>query len=272
MISVIIVQHDNAELTVQAIRTMRQHHRGGFEIIVVDNGSGSDARALLQKHSAGVHTIASPTNIGFGAANNLGAREAKGDILLFLNNDTLFTGPILAEAERAFSKDRSLGVLGPRLLNPDGTFQLSAGHLPSFWREIADKAISAGIRRRIPLLLSRLDRRFACRQTVGWVTGAALFIRKEDFLRLGLFDESMFMYFEDKDICQRAHASRLSVVYEPALSLVHIKGGSSPAAVKQVLAKVYRESQLSYYAKHRPVHEQVLLKAYLLLTRRYPSD
>jgi len=270
MISVIIVQHNNAELTVEAIRTLRQHHADGFETIVVDNGSRAEAKTFLERNAPGVQIISSPENVGFGAANNLAAGSAKGEILLFLNNDTVVTGPILGGVERAFAEDRSLGILGPKLLNPDRTFQLSAGALPTFWREIADKIVYAAVRRKMPRILSALQNRFSLRQKVGWVTGAALFIRSADFQRLGMFDETMFMYFEDKDICKRAHGAALSVIYDPALSLIHLKGGSSSSWTMHELARIYRRSQLRYYAKHRPLFEQMLLKLYLFVTFRYP--
>ena len=272
MISVIIVQHDSAELTIEAIRTLREHHRDGFEIIVVDNGSAVEARRLVEQNAAGVQIIASPENVGFGAANNLAVRAAKGEILFFLNNDTIFTGPVLPGAERAFAEDGSLGILGLGLLNRDRTFQLSAGSLPSFWSEIADKMVYAALRRKSPRVLLKLQKRFSHCQSVGWVTGAALFIRRADFERLGMFDDTMFMYFEDKDLCQRAHAAGLSVVYDPSLSLIHLKGASSTSSSSHELARVYRRSQLSYYKKHRPLLERMLLMAYLFVTWRYPRD
>jgi GT2 family glycosyltransferase len=103
---------------------------------------------------------------------------------------------------------------------------------------------------------------FSKRRRVGWVTGAALVMRTSLFESAGRFDEEMFMYYEDKDICARAWSSGFEVVYDPSCSLIHLKGGSSPEDLSPFLRSVYRASQRRYYAKHRPAYEQKLLDWY----------
>ena len=225
---------------------------------------------LLEREARGIRIIRNRSNTGFGAANNRAAKEARGDILLFLNNDTICIHGVLPGVEAVFRGDPSVGVLGPRLLNEDRTFQLSAGALPTFWREIADKAVHAAGRRGIGLVVDPVTKSFSRRRTVGWVTGAALFIRKELFERAGAFDESMFMYFEDKDLCARCWRAGSTVVYDPHFEVIHLKGGSSPASLSPFLGNAYRASQVRYYRVHRPVHERLLLNVYLHLRGRYP--
>jgi GT2 family glycosyltransferase len=88
---------------------------------------------------------------------------------------------------------------------------------------------------------------------------------------MGRFDRAMFMYFEDKDICARAWAEGMTVLFEPAITLTHIKGGSSPAHLSPRLKTIYRRSQIRYYQKHRTGVERVLLSAFLRLTRQMPD-
>lgn len=270
MISVILVQHNNGALTLDAVRTLREHARGAYEIIVVDNASTDGSVQRIQSDLPDIVLITNPVNAGFGAANDLAARRAAGNILLFLNNDTVSAQDILSPAEDQFTRDVAMGVLGPALANPDGSFQLSAGWLPSFWREIVEKALSSGLRVGLPGLASFVRSFFLSRRRVGWVTGAALFIRKELYERIGRFDPSMFMYFEDKDICARAWKAGMTVIYEPAITLTHIKGGSSPDALTLTLRTMYRQSQIRYYARHRPGIERALLSTYLGLTGQKP--
>jgi GT2 family glycosyltransferase len=272
VISVILVQYNNGSLTLDAVKTLREHASGTYEILVVDNASTDGSFDQVRRGLKDVTLIANPSNAGFGAANDLAARRAVGDILLFLNNDTLSHEDIIAPAEAEFARDASLGVLGPALKNPDGTFQLSAGWLPSFWREIVEKCLYAGLRAGIPLLEALVSLRFRTERTVGWVTGAALYIRKDLYETIGRFDPSMFMYFEDKDICARVWKAGKQVVYAPSISLTHIKGGSSREQIGPNLKSIYRESQLRYYERHRPRAERSLVSAYQWLTRSGPRD
>lgn len=268
MISVIYVQHNNGALTLEAIKTLRQHHPEGLEIVVVDNASTDDAGDLVEAGAPGVTIIRNSINRGFGAANNQAARVTRGEHLCFLNNDTLCRGEALHTAARRFADLPSLGIYAPRLVYGDGTFQLSAGPLPGFWREALEKFMYTLERRRNRLFMAAIERRYSVRRSVGWVTGAALMIRRPVFEQVGGFDEAMFMYFEDKDLCARVRKLGYDIEFDPAVELVHLKGGSSTGDLSAPLRAAYRASQRRYYAKHRPRYEQVLLSWYQHLISR----
>ncbi|MEW6510661.1 MAG: glycosyltransferase family 2 protein [Bacteroidota bacterium] len=270
MISVILVQFNNGGLTVEAVRTLRAFHREAYEIIVVDNGSDDGSSEILRKELSDIRIIVNERNEGFGAANNRAAAEASGDILLFLNNDTVSTSDYLSRAAQIFRSDASLGVLGPRLLFPDNTFQLSAGALPTFWNEAREKALYALERRNVSVVRRAAEKYFSQRRDVGWVTGAALLIRRDLFQQIGGYDPLMFMYFEDKDLCARVSRLGKRVVYDPSMSVVHLKGGSSSGPARLTARTAYRRSQIRYYEMHRPGYEQWLLRLYLRLTGRLP--
>jgi GT2 family glycosyltransferase len=262
MISVIMVQYNNGQLTLDAIRSLRAYHPEGVEIFVVDNASTDDSLALVKAAGGGVTIVENPVNTGFGAANNKAAGRARGDLLCFLNNDTLCQSPFLKTAEARFAEFPELGILGPRLVYADGTFQLSAGTLPGFWREVVEKAVYGLERRRVRPVVRSLDMLFSRPRRVGWVTGAAFIIRRSLFEEIGRFDEEMFMYFEDKDLCAKAWDAGYVVEFDPSCTVVHLKGGSSPAESSPFLRSVYRASQVRYYVKHRPSYERVLLSWY----------
>jgi GT2 family glycosyltransferase len=262
MTSVIIIQFNNGGLTVDAIRSLRQYHAEELEIIVVDNASTDNSRDLVNGSCEGIALLANTTNRGFSAANNQAAQIAQGDLLCFLNNDTICRSPFLVTARNRFNAVPDLGVWGPRLIYVDGTFQLSAGRLPGFWGETFEKVLYALERRRVRLVIAGLDRRYSRRQAVGWVTGAVLVMRRSMFQDLGGFDEELFMYFEDKDLCARTWQRGATVVFDPGESVVHLKGGSSTEGLTVFLGQVYRKSQQHYYGKHRPAYEQRLLALY----------
>jgi len=257
--SIIVLQYNHADLTRQCLRSLMRHLGQRNEIILVDNDSTEEEARRLGSEFPDVEFVACEENGGFGRGNNVGAARAAGDILLFLNNDTVIDSDFVAPLLRRFETTPRAGVVGPKLLNQDGSFQLSAGHLPTFAREVVDKAIAAAINRGNRAVHRAVENRFARARQVGWVTGAALAVRRDIFVAVGGFDESFFMYFEDKDLCARAQAAGFEVWFDPASELRHLRGGSASTSA----ARTYRSSQTLYYRRHRTKLEQWMLAAYL---------
>jgi GT2 family glycosyltransferase len=248
MISVVIVQHNHSRLTWEAVGSLRSHERGGFEVIVVDNGSEEpDARAIPPELDR-VKVIPSEENIGFGAANNRGAAQARGDILLFLNTDTQLTGPILADVEDHFRTHPKCGIAGLALSNADGTAQPSSGRFPTVRSEWRTK-------RRVNLSDQQAD----------WVTGAALAVRRDVFEMMGGFDERFFLYFEDIDLFRRVRTGAWEVDVLRTAPVIHLRGGSRSEGREDRVLVEYRRSQLRYYALHNSPAQNVLLRCYLFL-------
>jgi GT2 family glycosyltransferase len=261
MISVILVQHNGFGLTSRALESLWSWGKERLEVILVDNASDGFVLTNWQRWWPGVKFIANAKNKGFGAANNQGVKQSRGDILFFLNTDTEVWTPFADEVERRFQENPRLGIIGPRLLYPDGSFQLSAGELPSIGQEARDKFTA--LREREHAYREKLALEFSRMRPVGWVTGAALFMRRSAFEAVGGYDERMFMFFEDKDLCLRAAKASFEVVYDPEITLMHVKGGSSVGEMSEGAAKAYRESQRLYYAKHLPDWQQKVLSVYL---------
>ncbi|MHB8904529.1 MAG: glycosyltransferase family 2 protein [Melioribacteraceae bacterium] len=268
MISVIIIQYNNNHLTKNAIESFLKYHKNNFEIILVDNNSTEPGATNFTKDFPDLKIILSDKNLGFGAANNLAAQKSSGDILLFLNNDVIIISEFIKKIEHEFNKDSSIGIIGPKLLNQDKSLQLSCGNLPSISTEFLDKILYSAVDRKNKLALNYIDRKFFKKEEKQWVTGAALFITRKLFLELNGFDESFFMYFEDKDLCARAISNGKKVLYFPESFLIHLRGGSFSGPNQKFLNQKYRESQLIYYKKHKSKLEQLLLRKYLKFTRK----
>jgi len=156
-------------------------------------------------------------NAGFGAANNRGARASHGDLLMFLNNDTLVRTEILPQIESHFATNPSCGAAGLQLLNTDGTAQYSTGKFPTPWSEWR---------------MSRRHNLYKAEDTVrrDWVSGAAMVVRRTVFEEVGGFDYRYFMYFEDVDLCARIRGAGHEIHYLPGISVEHLRAGASPAA------------------------------------------
>ena len=261
-VSIVMVNFNGYEHTRNALHSIAQSVPS-CEVIVIDNHSdGNDVQRLREEFP---HFIfdSLESNKGFGFANNVGARKASGDYLLFLNNDTLLTSDAPAMLGLFLNEHNDVAAIGPKLLNPDGTIQMSFGFDPSIGSEWRMKRLQRLSKENPSLFQRRLEPFLARPSTVDWLTGAALMVRRPVFDEAGGFDESFFMYFEDADICRRIRAKGWSVVYDPTCSITHI-GGASVSSVRQTIRVEYRKSQLRYYAKHGSLVSQFLLRLYLL--------
>jgi GT2 family glycosyltransferase len=208
----------------------------------------------------------SAENLGFSAANNAAAETASGEFLLFLNTDTLLTGDALVPMMEYLDTHSGAGVIGPRLVFGDGQFQFSGGRLPSIGVEIQQKTMHALTRRWRKAFTPLFRPLFRGIRETGWVTGACLMVRREAFRHVGGFDEEMFMYFEDKDLCRRIAEAGWKIVYFPAVSVVHLLAGSSRKVGKSRIDGIYRASQRRYYLKHHGKFQNLLLHTYQRLS------
>ncbi len=265
MVSIILVNFNGARFLRQCIQSLiNKTTEVAYEIILVDNASSDESRDIVRKEFPSVHLIESNTNLGFSAGNNLGVKHANGSKLLFLNTDTYLVDDSVSELAKYFDDHAAVGIVGPKLIFADGSFQLSAGRLPGFAVELIDKIRYAADRHWHPMFARINDALTSHTKEVGWVTGACIMVRREAFEKVNGFDEKMFMYYEDKDLCKRIGDAGWKIVYNPQASVVHLLGGSSEATSAEV-SKHYRESQLHYYRKHHSAFHAGLVESTLKL-------
>jgi GT2 family glycosyltransferase len=263
VVSIILVNYNGAEVVLNCLRSLLQFlHTVPYEIIVVDNASTDGSAALIAQHFPTVRLIEQAENRGFGAGNNIGATYAKGEFLLLLNTDTLLTSDVLPPLIKLMEAYPAVGIIGAKLLNPDGTLQLSVADEISIVGEY--KTLKQLKQYTDPQQRDAIEQKFKSPQTVDIVIGAAFFIRRSLFETLNGFDETFFMYFEESDLCQRSRDRGWQILYTPEVSIIHL-GGYSVGKVSDRMQLEYRRSQLYYYRKHRPVWEQILLRLYLMI-------
>jgi GT2 family glycosyltransferase len=258
-VSIIIVNYNGCALTRQCLGSIREHIAGPVEVVVVDNASSDDSRQVLPGLFPNVRFVWLDDNRGFGYANNRGAEHATGDILFFLNNDTILTSDPLGALIDRFAADADCAIAAPKLLNRDGSFQLSFGEFPDIQTEARTRSIS-----RDPAAIRRLEPQQTAPVRKDWVTGAALLIRGTMFRNIGGFDERFFMYFEDSDLCKRVANTGASVWYCPSVSLIHL-GGSSYTKKDPRISLEYRKSQILYYQSHHSLIQRMMLFVFLWL-------
>jgi N-acetylglucosaminyl-diphospho-decaprenol L-rhamnosyltransferase len=261
-VSVIFVNHNGLERTRNAVKSVHRHSPQS-EVIVVDNNSTDGSVECLRREFPEVRLIPSSDNRGFGAGSNKGAGVALGEFLFFLNSDTLLTEDTPSLLATMMQGDHDIGVCGPRVVNDDSTFQLSIGPDPSLLNEWKLRRMHRRLQKSDPAVQTEFESRYFVAREIDWVTGAALMIRRDVFQRVGGFDETFFMYFEDADLCRRVRQLGPKVVYAPITKVVHF-GGDRPLNPESKIALEYRRSQLHYYRKHVAGVGYFLLRTYLI--------
>lgn len=263
LVSIILVNYNGGEIVLNCLRSLLQFlHIIPYEIIVVDNASTDGSAALIAEKFPTIQLIRKAENYGFGTGNNIGVKQAKGKFLFFLNTDTLLISDVLSHLVVLMEKHPKVGIIGTKLLNSDGTLQLSVAAEISIigeYQTLKQLKQYTALNKR-----AAIEQKFAQAQTVNIVIGAAFFMRRSLFETLGGFDEAFFMYFEESDLCQRSRDCGWQILYTPDVSIIHL-GGYSVGKFSNRMQLEYRRSQLYYYQKHRSFWEQAVLRLYLLV-------
>jgi N-acetylglucosaminyl-diphospho-decaprenol L-rhamnosyltransferase len=232
-VSIVIVNWHSADFVCAAVDAIPASAAPlDVEVLVVDNASYDDCRGRLALSHADVRFIQSPTNLGFGGANNLGARYARAEVLLFLNPDTVPSPGAIATLYRHLTGTADAGVVGGRLLNSDGSLQTSCVQaLPTVLNQALDMDLLRRLTPRLSLwgtqaLFTPSDRP----QRVAAVSGACMMLRRSTFEAVNGFSPAFFMYGEDLDLCARIGEAGGRNLYAHDAVVVHHGGGSSRQA------------------------------------------
>lgn len=246
----------------------------GLETVVVDHGSTDGSVELVRERFPDARLV-EQGNVGMGGGNNAGMRVASGRYFLLLNPDA-WLRPGAAERLAAFADaNPDVAVVGPRLLNPDGTLQRSLRAFPTVWRLATEYLFVRKLAPRSslfnPLYVGGFDH--AETRDADWVSGACLLVRRAATEEVGLFDEDFFMFSEETDWCYRFRRAGWRVVFYPEAEVAHVGGVSHGGSL-------YHENlrgHLRFLAKHRGPREAERARRMLLFALRlrglvFPGD
>jgi O-antigen biosynthesis protein len=241
LVSIVIPVHGKLEYTVACLRSIALHGASAaFEVIVVDDASPDKTPDVLRKIQ-GLHVLSNERNLGFVGSCNAGARQARGDYLLFLNNDTQVTSGWLDALLQCFTEEPDCGIAGSRLVYPDGRLQEAGG-----WVFTDGRAWNVG----------RFEPRnapaFRYRRQTDYVSGASLMIGRELFYTVGGFDDLYApAYYEDTDLAFAVRAAGLKVFYEPDSVVVHLEGISAGTDLDRGMKRYQKINQAKFVGKWR---------------------
>jgi GT2 family glycosyltransferase len=229
-LSIIILCWNDLEVIVNCLQSIYDStHSTEFEVIVSDNGSVDGSVECIRKRFPQVHVIENGTNLRFAKANNIGIRVSKGEYILILNPDTIIHDGTLDKLVMFADQHAEAGAFGCRVLNPDGTYQVSGRPFVSLRGELiaALRLRPLGYFSDWFLSDSYTGWKGETRRMVDWHSGCFILIRGDLLKRLGGFDEQFFYYYEDMDLCRRIWESSYAIIYTPEVTITHLGGRST---------------------------------------------
>ncbi|SDT93735.1 Glycosyltransferase, GT2 family [Pseudomonas pohangensis] len=255
LLSIIIILHNQAQLTFRCLQSLTEAIDVPAEVLIVDNAS-SDLTVTLLNRLQGCRILQQQDNLHFLRAANLASEKACGQYLLFLNNDTLVKPGSISAALAVFQQRPDTGAVGGKIILLDGSLQ-EAGSI--IWSDGSCQGYGRG---RDPQ-----DKEFQFRREVDYCSGAFLMLPRRLFEQVGRFDQAFEpAYYEESDLCMRLRQAGHPVIYEPSVEIMHVEYGSdngSQAAVQlmQKNHKTFVNHHAEVLANTHPASGSSLLQA-----------
>lgn len=259
MLSIIIVNYNTCNLLLDCLNSIYNTTNINFEIIVVDNNSSDDSVFKIRSEFPEVKIIENRKNLGYAKAINHGFKESKGEIILFLNSDTIMIGDAIKETLNFLISRKEIGLLGCKLLNKDKTLQLSCRSFPSIWNYFTESFFLYKLFPKIKIFGKFYMSHFKYDkvQEVDVVMGAFMMIKREIFNKIYGFDEKFFMYSEETDFCYRAKNAGWKVVFYPNAEIIHIGGGSTKLIPEKMFIESHKSQIKFCYKHHRKLYADI---------------
>lgn len=229
---------------------------GAVEVVVVDNSPGDGTGDLVRRDFPGVCYLPAPANLGFGRANNLGCRSARGEFVLFLNPDTVVNAAALDHGLGRLRADPAIGLISPRLEQADGAMDLACRRsIPTLWDGFCRAAGLAAAFPRARLFSGYNLTHLPVDGTydVGAINGAFMLAPRRVLAAVApsgeVFDERFFMYGDDLDLCLRVARAGYRIVYDGRARITHLKGLSVAKDFDRMASAIF-DANREVYLKH----------------------
>lgn len=255
-ISIIIVNYNTCEITLQCLRSIVKFTKGvDYEIILVDNASQDDSVSRIEREFPNVLLIESKENLGFGRANNLGEKQAHGKYLFLLNGDTILIENAILSMFNYMETHSEIASCGANLidknLQPNGSY----GLFPSLKNELFGALMLHKVFKKYYLnhIATIKSVNYGDINNIDYITGADVFIRKNIFEELGGFDPNFFMYCEETDLYYRMRQKGYKSSLLPDVKIIHLQGASSKKGKKKFNYKTFcigQQSHAYFYRKN----------------------
>ena len=251
-ISIIIVSWNAKEFLDECLQSIYKKALScKLQTIVVDNASTDGAPDLVIEKYPQVNLIRNSENLGFAKANNVGIKKSTGRYVCLINSDAIVLEDCLELMCNYMNEKPKIGVLGPKVLNPDGSLQPTCREFPTFWKNIC-RAVALDKffpKSKIFGGYYMMNWSHGTVREVDYLSGCFMMVRRSAIDQVGLLDDSFFFYAEDKDWCKRFWRAGWKVVYFPQAKAIHyLYGSSDKNPIKLYIQQT--KANLQYYSKH----------------------
>jgi GT2 family glycosyltransferase len=248
-LSVVIICWNDLRVIRDCLRSIYEGtHAIDFEVIISDNGSVDDSTEFVRKHYPQVRIVENQENLGFARGNNAGIRASRGEYILILNPDTIIHDGAFDKLIEFADRHHEAGAFGCRVLNPDGTYQVSARLFPTVWRYWVS---ALGLSKLSSLFVYEEYPRWRgdTQRTIDWQSGCCVMFRADLLKNLGGFDEQFFYHFEEVDLCRRVWNAGRPILFTPEAVITHL-GGQSVGRFPVRFEIEKHRSRYRYFYKH----------------------
>ena len=251
----------NSERTIESC--LSSIPNSDVDVVVVDNNS-TDRTVETSKNFPEVKLIRNEQNLGFGKANNIGAKNSNSKYILFLNPDSKLEGDAVEKLASYLDTHSDVAVVGPKLLNSDSSIQKEIARFPTLFSQILILLRA----HRLPFLgnfaYQNLD--YNKTQEAEHLMGAALLVRREVFEKVGGFDENFFLWFEETDLLKRIEDKGYKIIYYPEAVVTHLVGQSTKQLSFWKRQTIWNKSLIYYFSKNKTWLHVLFLIPFILLS------
>ena len=246
MVDMIIVNYNSASLVLNCLESVRDEIKKRFVLVHLQDNGPSDEIDSVKEAFPEVLLNKNKKNLGFARAANRALILGKSEYVVLLNPDTKVKGGFFVSSLQYMERNPEVGVLGPGIINPDGTVQGSARAFPGILTGLFGR--NSPLSRLLPKNpITRAN--VVCLESDGvtpievdWVSGACMVVRRKAINEVGLLDPRFFMYWEDADWCRRMWKKGWKVVYLPSAKVTHFVGASSSSRPIRSLYEFHKSS------------------------------
>ncbi|MDE1223747.1 glycosyltransferase family 2 protein [Vibrio aestuarianus] len=261
-VSVIIVNYKTKNLIKDCLDSLFLHTKDiKFEVIVVDNNSNDNIEYMLDSEFPSVKFIQNKKNVGFGSANNVAINNAVGKYLFLLNPDTILLNNSVKYFYNYCEKNEGIGCVGGFLEDSNGNQIHSYGQFLNYWYDLL-YILGYNVKKILNLKTKFIFpsyKKYDEYIKVDYVTGADLFIPSDVLTKVGLFDETFFMYSEETDLQYRMKCMGFDRVVIPDARIIHLEGKSFALSnSRRIMMNV---SKMKYIRKHKGFFSYLLMKS-----------
>ena len=213
LVSIITINYNESDVTLDLLHSIRKLSYSNYEVIVVDNASPNDNPDRIKENFPEVNLIKSQENLGFAGGNNLGVKQAKGEYLLFINNDTIVPTDFIQPLVETLQNDDKIGMVSPKIkFHWDPTLIQYAGYTPMNKWTIRNNSIGYH---------QKDNGDFDEPKETQSIHGAAMMVPKSVVEEVGMMTEIYFLYYEEHDWAEMVKRAGFKIFYQPKSYILH---------------------------------------------------